>query len=267
MRALRVQVERVVRPIRASHLRKDQMREELLAHLTRLYDEEHKRTGDAETAADAAIQRFGDAASLARELQESVPWLERIAFFNLGGPLRRRPGESPARYIVRSKSWAWALGAVGCALFVALAHFANSGRPHRADRPGIGTVYLVMIGTFAIQGTTMIGAGLLCELIRQELEKHAAAATRREKRRAAWRIAGYAGANSALSGAAMAALMFLIEALTPIPFITRAQFWWITMSAVVLGLPLTLLVSWSWKATTRRFENWDSLDLDEQRAA
>ena len=40
MKALRVQVERVVRPVRASSRRKDRMREELLAHLLRLYDEE-----------------------------------------------------------------------------------------------------------------------------------------------------------------------------------------------------------------------------------
>ena len=66
-------------------------------------------------------------------------------------------------------------------------------------------------------------------------------------------------------GALIAGLMLLIQMFVPIPFITR--FWWIPPVAVVFGLYSTLLQSWGWKAATRRFENWDSLDLDEQRAA
>ncbi len=96
MNALRIQVERVVRPIWASNLRKDQMREELLAHLTRLFEEELARAGDVESATAEAIRRFGDAGALTRELQEAVPWLERWAFFDFPvyGPIRAPPWEN-----------------------------------------------------------------------------------------------------------------------------------------------------------------------------
>ena len=61
--------------------------------------------------------------------------------------------------------------------------------------------------------------------------------------------------------------MFLINTCMAIPFIIGAQFWWMTLTAVVLGLPLALIQSRDWNASMRRFENWDSLDLDEQRVA
>jgi hypothetical protein len=47
MTALREHVERAVRPVRALVRRKDRMREELLAHLASLVDEERARCGGA----------------------------------------------------------------------------------------------------------------------------------------------------------------------------------------------------------------------------
>ena len=269
MKALRVQVERVVRPIRASYLRKDRMREELLVHLTRLFDEELARTGNAQLATAEAIRRFGDATPLARELQASVPRLERWAFLSVpySGPIRRRRGESPVRYILRANCWGLAMGTVAFSLFALVLLTVVSLRPHRADQPTASQLFLLLMGTAAIQSAPMICQGLLCEGIRQQLERRAAAATAVARRQATWRIVGYSSVNSVVLGAAFAGLMLLIDRSGPIPFITRAQFWWITLVAVFLGLPLTLLQSWSWKANTRRFENWDSLDLDEQQAA
>jgi hypothetical protein len=269
MKALRVQVERVVRPIRASYLRKDRMREELLAHLTRLFDEELTRTGDAQWAMSEAIHRFGDATQLARELQASVPRLERWAFLSVpySAPIRRRKGESPVRYVLRANCLGWALGTVAISLFALVLATIVSLRPHRADQPTASQMFLLLMGTAAIQIVLMICQGLLCEGIRQQLERRAAAATAFARRRATWRIVGYSSVSSVVLGAAFAGLMLLIDMFSPIPFITRAQFWWIILAVVVFGLPLTLLQSWSWKANTRRFENWDSLDLDEQQAA
>ena len=269
MKALRVQVERVVRPIRASYLRKDRMREELLGHLTRLYDEELVRTGDTQLATSEAIRRFGDAPSLKRELQASVPWLERLAFLSLpySGPIRRRKGESPVRYVLRANCLGWALGTVAISLFALVLATIVSQRPHRADQPTASQLFLLLMGTAAIQSVPMICQGLLCEGIRQQLERHAVAATAIERSRIIWRIVGYSSVSSVVLGAAFAGVMLLIDMFSPIPFITRAQFCWIILAAVIFGLPLTLLQSWSWRANTRRFENWDSLDLDEQRTA
>src|SRR5215831_4839170 len=77
MNDLMVHVERAVRAVRASPARKRRMRQELLAHLTALVEEEKERGGDEGQAVARALQRFGDAASLLRDLQDSVPRLER----------------------------------------------------------------------------------------------------------------------------------------------------------------------------------------------
>lgn len=267
MKALRVQVERVVRPIRASHPRKDRMREELLAHLTRLFDEEMARTGDIQAATSEAIRRFGDATLLARELQASVPWLESWAFFIFPncGAIRRRAGESPIRFIVRMNCWA---GAFGTALYASMAFeiiITGSQRAQRIDQPATSQLLLYCMGLAAIGFAGLIGLGLLSEGIRQELERHVAAETTVERHRATWRIVFYTVTSSAVWGCSFAGSMLLIEFF--MPFISRAPFWWITFAATVLGLPLTLRQAWHWKALTRRFENWDSLDLDEQPSA
>jgi hypothetical protein len=267
MKALRIQVERVVRPIRASYLRKDRMREELLTHLTRLFEEELSRTGDAQSATAEATRRFGDAPTLARELQASVPWLERWAFVNLGGPIRRRKGESQLGYILRTNCWGMALGTAAVLLLVLAGAAIGSRRPHRADQPTGSQVIMFVAFAVGIQYAAILAIALLSEGIRQELERRAAAAAVVERRKATWRIVGYVAAASALLGAASAGLMLSIEAFLPISFITRAGFWWVTLGSIALGVPFTLLQGWGWRASTRRFENWDSLDLDEQRAA
>src|SRR5262245_35540347 len=79
--SLKIVVERAVRPVRAGARRKDRMREELLAHLTGIYDQEHARLGDERAALDKAIRRFGEPADLTRGLQESLTREDRLTFF------------------------------------------------------------------------------------------------------------------------------------------------------------------------------------------
>jgi hypothetical protein len=78
MNEFMVLVERAVRPVRAEPRRKMRMRQELLAHLTASYEEELARRGDEAAAREAAAQRFGDPAAIARELQATVPAWERL---------------------------------------------------------------------------------------------------------------------------------------------------------------------------------------------
>ena len=66
-------VERAVRPLQATTIRKRKIRDELLAHLTAIYDEELTRLDDPSLALTAAAKRFGDPAELTPELQGSVP--------------------------------------------------------------------------------------------------------------------------------------------------------------------------------------------------
>jgi ATP-dependent Clp protease ATP-binding subunit ClpC len=66
-------VERIVRPVRANTARKRKMRDELLAHLTAIYDEELDRLHDPTAAQIAAVERFGEPAELTRELEAALP--------------------------------------------------------------------------------------------------------------------------------------------------------------------------------------------------
>ena len=100
MKELMVQVERAVRPVRASSRRKDRMREELLTHLTGIYEEERGRLGDGAAALVQAVQRFGDPAELTRDLQASVS-REEVAAFHLERWFGWRAPESAARYTLR----------------------------------------------------------------------------------------------------------------------------------------------------------------------
>jgi hypothetical protein len=98
---LKMIVERVVRPVRATMVRKRRMREELLAHVSAVFAQERAKVGDDAAALARTAARFGDAQELSRDLQQSVPWIDRMA--RLAGPpfWLRRPGESRGRFAVR----------------------------------------------------------------------------------------------------------------------------------------------------------------------
>lgn len=74
MNELMIHVEKAVRPVRASLNRRLKMREELLAHLQGIYEEERQCLEDHDAAVRAAIERFGPAHDVSRKLQTSVPW-------------------------------------------------------------------------------------------------------------------------------------------------------------------------------------------------
>jgi hypothetical protein len=80
-RELMKAVERVVRPVRASLARKRRMREELMAHVTALLDEEAPRPNAEGDALSRAVRRLGDPAELTVQLQQSVPAGDAMARF------------------------------------------------------------------------------------------------------------------------------------------------------------------------------------------
>jgi hypothetical protein len=75
---LRAAMELAVGKVRARADRKAVMREELMAHLECAWEEQMERGGDETSAAEAAKERFGDCEALRRELDASVPLVERI---------------------------------------------------------------------------------------------------------------------------------------------------------------------------------------------
>lgn len=96
---LMVLVERAVRPVRANASRKRQMREELLAHVTAIFEEEARQPGDESSALERTRQRFGDPVELSSELKRSVSKWNRFEGFLQSA--RFRPGDSLPRFVGR----------------------------------------------------------------------------------------------------------------------------------------------------------------------
>src|SRR5260221_6631955 len=83
---LKIIVERAVRPVRASTSRKRKMREELLAHVSGVFEEELAQPGDERAALERTALRFGNPAEVTSQLQESVSASDGIKRFWEGQP-------------------------------------------------------------------------------------------------------------------------------------------------------------------------------------
>ena len=92
-------VERAVRPVRASVYHKRRMREELLEHLSAVFDNEMERQSDIPTGLERAKRRFGDPAKLTEELQQAVPWWDRAR--SLCNIVRLEPGDSLLHFFAK----------------------------------------------------------------------------------------------------------------------------------------------------------------------
>jgi hypothetical protein len=107
---LKIIIERAVRPVRASTSCKRKMREELLAHVVGVLEEEAARLSDERAALERAALRFGNPAEVTSRLQEAVPAGDRIARFFEG-----RPGETALWVPLRIAYWAVAWELIGFA--------------------------------------------------------------------------------------------------------------------------------------------------------
>jgi hypothetical protein len=96
---LKIVVERAVRPVRASMSGKRKMREELLAHVSAVFEEEAARLDNEQAALERTAQRFGNPAELTGQLQVSVPTSDFLLRFLEGVCLRT--DESTLRRAVR----------------------------------------------------------------------------------------------------------------------------------------------------------------------
>ena len=107
---LKIIVERAVRPVRASTARKRKMREELLAHVVGVFEEEWAKSREERAAVERTALRFGNSTEVTRQLQESVPARDAVRRYWEG-----RPGEPAWRTAIRV---AWVSGTL--ALVVAV---------------------------------------------------------------------------------------------------------------------------------------------------
>jgi len=83
---LKILVERAVRLVRASTSRKRKMREELLAHVSGVFEAELAQLGDERAALERATQRFGSPAEVTSQLQGSIPASDWILRYWEGRP-------------------------------------------------------------------------------------------------------------------------------------------------------------------------------------
>jgi hypothetical protein len=251
MSNLRKDVERVVRPIRASTWRKNQMREELLAHLEGLLAEEKTRRGDDVDTVRRARARFGEPGQLTTELQATVPRWERWAWVPVPGleRSRRRPGETLGAY---QRRWnvgmtylvlVWGGFAVGCALV----------GPRRIELTGFFLVQVLVC-------TLLLGLGLLAEAIRRSLMRLESADP--AARRTAWRAVAFeALAAALLTGSITAAVLLLIDWSAQVPLIPPRILWGVTLMSALGMLPVLAALVRSNIALVRQFDQWDGLDL------
>jgi hypothetical protein len=109
-------VESAVRPVRAPATRKRKTREELLAHFTSIYEEEHARQRDSAAAMKQAQHRFGESAELASELNDAVTFNDRVGYY-IERWLGWRASESRTRFLIR-------VSLVTFAIFLVISCFA-----------------------------------------------------------------------------------------------------------------------------------------------
>jgi hypothetical protein len=249
MKELMVYVERAVRAVHASLARKRRMRQELLAHLTNLVDEEKARGGDEQEALARALQRFGDPADLSRDLQASVPrlerWLSKLCF--------RGQGESGLRYGARIAALGAAIMFVGLNLIPLV--FVAAGAKWSDARVG-----LAELGVLA--GYVFLSV-LLCHGVFRELAGRPSAASLLR--------AAACGVGSMLAGVALVAGSYVAQPENPLwefilcypgnPLALSAGAWFACMPlAVALAAVLVVRVE---RAMARGHGDWASLEIGE----
>jgi hypothetical protein len=156
-KALMVEVERAVRPVRASQARKLRMREELLAHLTAIFEEEAARCGDEQNALSQAKQRFGDPRELACELQQTVPISSRI-YYLLEITGFRMISDSPLMFVVKGFLFTISILAITAPLLLIALNF--QGKTAEFGMREIIVVKMLVI----IMGSMILGVIFLSRL-------------------------------------------------------------------------------------------------------
>jgi len=144
MNEFMIQVERAVRPVRATAGCKGRMREELLAHLTAIYEAELARLGQPAQARQQALARFGDPADLTRELQASLSRTEQWAAGGASWFAWRAP-ETAARYTFRFACRFFLVSATLSVVVTALVWAGDRHAPDWSTRIRLAATFLVML--------------------------------------------------------------------------------------------------------------------------
>lgn len=269
---LRTQVERTVRPLRASGWRKRKMREELLSHLQQSVEAKGAAGQTLKEATGEAIKEMGDPDTLRRELQTTIPWAERICYLRLPGAeicdrwFDKTKGESTYHFALHRTIWTSAfLAAILLTVWLALAVLGTNNmlpsgmhyNPSNAlEKLGILFLcFLTQVGATAMAYCLVDLTGLRTALSKQRalnpLWKGAAMGAF---------IAGYlalvlvAAAPLLLFGGDARAVTYIQQHfLSPAPLLSLA-------ALVVLGLPF---LGWVMVKEHEFHERWGKLHIEE----
>jgi hypothetical protein len=248
-----VHVERAVRAVHASPARKQRMRQELLAHLTGLVEEEKARGGDERQALARALQRFGDPAGLSQDLQASVPRPERW----LSQWCSRGPGESGLRHGARLAALSAAIMFVGLNLLGNLLPLIRVAAGEKWSDIRLGLAEPSVCAGYVFLSV------LLCHGAFRELAGRPGAAS-------LLRAAAY-GVGAVLAGVALVAASYVAQPENPLwefilrypgnPLALSAGVWFACLPlAVALAAVLVTRVA---RAMARGRGDWSSLEIGE----
>ena len=153
---LNAYLDRLVAAVPTGRARRQEMREELQAHLLALYEKELLRLQDKRAAAHNAIQQFGASEDLSGELQASVPFLERLRF------LIYQKGKIMWRWLLLVGFVAVVVG-LGF-VFPAIAKFNNPDLAVRSESVGLSVALLVLGITVTLGGVGACVWGAMIKL-------------------------------------------------------------------------------------------------------
>jgi hypothetical protein len=139
----------VVGPIRALTSRKRAIREELLSHLHEAAERADMESVGRDEIAAHILRRFGDVETVRREIEATIPWLERTLFVRFAD---RRDREGDFQYAARMSGYASALVAAFVLLSIGI-HWSKGGivvDEMLGLSAGPVVAFVILFGTFVL---------------------------------------------------------------------------------------------------------------------
>lgn len=163
LKELKIFVEQAVRPVHATIHRKRRMREELLAHLVAIFEEESQRLRNDQAALAEAKSRFGNPQELTAQLQETVPRWNRLARLAEIGAFRG-PHESWPHFAGRMTALTCSLSAAALLVFLPLVY--PFGRPGEIALRGYVLLCVALLAIPLTVGMVLLMEGMYRALYR-----------------------------------------------------------------------------------------------------
>lgn len=237
--ALRVFVERVVRPIRAQETTKLRMRRELYAHAVDAYADEAASPLRGAHVVEQTLRRLGEPVALAAGLQASVRPSERWAAA-VDRAVRRQAGEPKWRHALR-------LGAIGVGVMTLM---AVPAMVIGGSSPRAASAAWFLVALTAWFGAAMTFGAWFGDAVRDHLARGG---------RRAWILAW--GCAAAGAGALLVPGWFFVFVISGGRLFDATQPYWNWVLLAGLFAPASLALAWLDLRERRGLDEWLALDL------